>query len=258
MNTATDTHRSRAADPEAVGDRDSASFLQQLFVSRASDLARLGAYDAAEQLIGQLIARDPSADALDLLARIRAQQGRLDEAKLLWTRAMRIAPAHGPAVRGLARIELLNQRAVMRSALGLVVDVAGTTLVGTADAMVVNFDFPLFERLVDLTPRARQTLAELGRQLLPHARQLTIEVIGYPEPGGLMDHVAGAVLGAGMARAGAVFTHLVQSGGLPEDAFLLKSLDRPPAVYRDKAVTGSDSPAPGAEIRLKKRTHEHE
>ena len=64
--------------------------LSHLALLRAADLARLGLYDQAEAHLVAAGAVD-SAPELDLLARIRSQQGRFNEASALWGRACQAA-----------------------------------------------------------------------------------------------------------------------------------------------------------------------
>jgi len=77
------------------GDADSVGFLSQsVALSRAALLARRGRLARAEALLLPLAA-DPQAPAaaLDLLARVYAQQGRLEQAQAMWARAVEKAPA---------------------------------------------------------------------------------------------------------------------------------------------------------------------
>jgi len=77
------------------GDAGSVGFLSQsVALSRAALLARRGRLARAEALLLPLAA-DPQAPAaaLDLLARVYAQQGRLEQAQAMWVRAVEKAPA---------------------------------------------------------------------------------------------------------------------------------------------------------------------
>ncbi|HEX8556978.1 MAG TPA: tetratricopeptide repeat protein [Pyrinomonadaceae bacterium] len=80
------------------------SLLDQMTRARAAELARAGRYAEAEEVLsaGGGGAGDGPA-TLDLLARIRAQQGRLAEAEKLWERAARLDPANPAYARGLRR-----------------------------------------------------------------------------------------------------------------------------------------------------------
>jgi len=62
--------------------------LSDLVVSKAALLARSGCYDAAKRLLAPMInGSEDSPECLDLLARIRAQEGAFSEAQALWTKA---------------------------------------------------------------------------------------------------------------------------------------------------------------------------
>lgn len=84
--------------------------LQQLVLSRAAALARAGHYDAAEQLLSELNRSGTTVAALDLLARIRAQQGRLAEAERLWTQAIQFDPSNDTYAAALRRIAQMQRR----------------------------------------------------------------------------------------------------------------------------------------------------
>lgn len=72
------------------GLRPAAILINQALLSRATALARRGCYDSAELVLTGLPRDIP--EGLDLLARIRAQQGRMLEAAGLWTEALRLDP----------------------------------------------------------------------------------------------------------------------------------------------------------------------
>lgn len=80
--------------------------VERVMIARAAQLARSGAYAAADQLMAGL----SSAAALDLRARMRAQQGLLSDAEQFWQLAARLEPEQ-PAYRdGLRRIAQLQRR----------------------------------------------------------------------------------------------------------------------------------------------------
>ena len=82
-----------------------AALLDQLLLSRAATLARAGSRQAAADLIEAAIAGgEGRPPALDLLARIRAQQGEWLEAERLWLEVSRQQPGHAGAAAGLARL----------------------------------------------------------------------------------------------------------------------------------------------------------
>lgn len=105
--------KGEAADSEA--DTVLQSLLNQLTVARATDLARSGHYTEAESIL--LEAReevDTIPSALDLKARIRAQQGNLPEAEKLWIRANRLDPSNIAFLDSLNRIEVMRKRPAQR------------------------------------------------------------------------------------------------------------------------------------------------
>ncbi len=85
------------------------SLLGQMRLARAAELARAGHYAEAEEVlsVGESQTNYGPA-ALDLLARIRAQQGRLSEADKLWVRASQIDPANSAYALALRRSAALQ------------------------------------------------------------------------------------------------------------------------------------------------------
>lgn len=72
---------------------------------QAAELARAGRYEAAESLLSPMSnAIQDSALCLDLLARIRAQQGAFSEAEALWMKAAQLSPADSKYDHALHRI----------------------------------------------------------------------------------------------------------------------------------------------------------
>jgi len=89
------------------------SIARQVALSRATRLAGLGRYSEAEDLIAGLASgNNQVVPALDLMARIRAQQGRYDEAEALWVEAARLDPEEESFRTGLARLVKLRKRPV--------------------------------------------------------------------------------------------------------------------------------------------------
>jgi tetratricopeptide (TPR) repeat protein len=87
--------------------------LDQFAVSQAADLALSGSYTSAESLLRELIQRsDAPTEALDLLARICAQQGRVVEAAELWRRALDADPANSAYQAAMVRLNRMQQRPV--------------------------------------------------------------------------------------------------------------------------------------------------
>lgn len=93
----------------------SSALLRQTVLSRAADLARFGRYSQAESLIMDIIQEDDpdiKPSVLDLLARIRAQQGRISEAESLWLKASKLAPSNEAYRDALERIADMQKRPV--------------------------------------------------------------------------------------------------------------------------------------------------
>lgn len=82
------------------------ALLTEVVVARAADLARTGRYAEAESILVHLLGDPPrSAAALDLLARIHAQQGRWREAEALWQAAAALDPSNPAYAAGLRRLQ---------------------------------------------------------------------------------------------------------------------------------------------------------
>jgi len=101
-----ETHRKRgykSMDPLPV--------LQSLIVAKAAALARRGRLVRAEQFLSPLVnSGQPSAEAIDLLAKIYAQQGMMEEARDLWKRASAMDPLNTEPVKALERCNQIRQR----------------------------------------------------------------------------------------------------------------------------------------------------
>lgn len=107
MEANTTSGRVRLDHPATTdtGDELLRKLLGLLLVSEASRAAWLGEYSTAETLLADL-ARDPQPNlqALDLLARVRAQQGFFPEAETLWTSVLDRDPGNASAKAALERI----------------------------------------------------------------------------------------------------------------------------------------------------------
>lgn len=98
-------------DQETTLSQSLSELLGQVALSQAADLARAGNYLQAEALLADLLHEpEPPVAAIDLLARIRAQQGRLGEAEVLWRQALARDPGNETIHRALARVARLQQR----------------------------------------------------------------------------------------------------------------------------------------------------
>jgi flagellar motor protein MotB len=82
-----------------------------LLIERATELARSGAYEEAEQALSEAKAADEEdPNIFDLLARIRAQQARYGEAEVFWKEAARLDPGNAAYRDGLARVRAIQRR----------------------------------------------------------------------------------------------------------------------------------------------------
>ena len=80
--------------------------LKQLVLARATDLARAGRYAEAESLLKEHISDlETMPAALDLLARIYAQQRRFQDACAFWTRALELDDTNVAYQAGLSRLQ---------------------------------------------------------------------------------------------------------------------------------------------------------
>lgn len=95
---------------ESLSDADSSiSLLGRALLPKAAELARSGKYLEAECLLQHLIQEGSELPAVfDLLARVRAQQGRLLEAQSYWADAIQLSSAKDFYRAALKRIERLQ------------------------------------------------------------------------------------------------------------------------------------------------------
>ena len=92
------------------------SFFEHKVLIEAAELARAGMYlDAENHLIGSLNGKNTSIAVLDLLARIRAQQGRLAEAESLWKQGLQTDPLNEACLSGLQRIAHIQKPLLITS-----------------------------------------------------------------------------------------------------------------------------------------------
>ena len=100
--------------------------LLQALLSRATVLAGRGRYADAENVLRDIVNSGPDASTtLDLIARIRAQQGRYSEAMVLWKKALELNPENEIYRAGIQRIEKIQNRPLwVRAVVPLVAVVA--------------------------------------------------------------------------------------------------------------------------------------
>jgi outer membrane protein OmpA-like peptidoglycan-associated protein len=78
-------------------------------LAEATELARLGNYTAAEEILQPLVERQPTHALLDLSARIKAQKGDLPAARMMWERALTIQPGCPDCIAGIARVDAMQK-----------------------------------------------------------------------------------------------------------------------------------------------------
>jgi|GEM_PF-1392513 len=137
-----------AISPTPLHGGEASRLLDEFAVSQAADLARSGAFDRAESLLRSTVEREnvPIA-ALDLQARVCAQQGRLNEAVRWWQEVLRREPANAAAQAALARLNNMQRRPIWLQMLW---------------PMAVGLAVLLFAALI-LTRQARQQSAANAR-----------------------------------------------------------------------------------------------
>jgi outer membrane protein OmpA-like peptidoglycan-associated protein len=93
--------------------------LDQLAMAQVTDLARRGRFAEAEGLIDELWGEPDNLSplTLDLLGRIRCQQGRFHEAEVLWSKALGADPDNESYRAGLRRIAKMRRQPVWLASL---------------------------------------------------------------------------------------------------------------------------------------------
>jgi type VI secretion system protein ImpK len=276
-----------AVSADASGADGVAALIDNLSLAQATESARVGRYTEAESILSSLFASGESSAALDLLARIRVQQGRLLEGEALWQQATRLDPGNEAYRSGLRRIARSQKQSIwLRGAFPLLIpltivlavvavvymaksyaddlrasiaagqsrqpfveanksketsvpapvgeaqrelpeikaDISGTNVKRQDQHVEISFDQPLFSRGDRLTTEAKERLTGLGRQLMPQAGRISVEIIGHtnnvPIPAGhsIQDNAA-----LGMNRARAVADHMSNTALLPYRMLSLRS-----------------------------------
>jgi len=96
------------ASPRAVE-----SILRDIALWTATVQAHEGRYSDAEDTLRPLLSEEPLVAAPShLLARIRAQQGRLGEAEAIWLRIRELDPGHAATRAALERVAALRRKAI--------------------------------------------------------------------------------------------------------------------------------------------------
>ena len=153
----------KSSSTDVVDNSQVTGLLAQAAMSQAAELARKGHYDDAEQALG-VNSGIASPSALDLLARIRAQQGRLAEAQSLWSEAVRLDPNNESYRAALRRLTRMNRNSFWGGVGRRLAAVAFVVLVLAALAL-------MFQRWWQ---QQRRSLVTEIRTALQQARTVTI------------------------------------------------------------------------------------
>lgn len=275
------------------------ALISEIEIAKATDLAYRHHFDASEEILAGVLRGDEQPhQALDLLARIRAHQGRLQEAQSLWNRAVVADPANESYRVALSRITEINQRqrrsrvapaflvsgvaVVLLLALGyaafkvasrkqvasekdrtnpriessskmnvpedsspLKIDIKNASVKSDFNGLNIIFDFGLFPRGTELSPKAMATLDSLGQQLRPLIDSNIVNVQGHTSDASLRSKGKFQDNGAlGLARAVAVIKYLRSGQQLPAKTFIATTSGETESPYPN------DSP----ENRLRNQT----
>ncbi len=129
MNSDQQTNDTPGDAPESGKNSDGESLAVQLTLAMAARLGRSGSHQQAEQMLATLPeAQQTSPAVLDLRARLRAQQGDLLDAAMLWRSALQQDPGNGAYRAALDRIEAAHGGGRSRGLLGIAAAVAVVVL----------------------------------------------------------------------------------------------------------------------------------
>jgi flagellar motor protein MotB len=252
--------------------------VDSLKLASAAALARDGHYSLAGSLLESSADFERCPEVLDLLARVRVQQGMRKEAVRLWELAISLDPANASYRRALERLQktrplwlrrwlvaatgLASIAVVLCGAVHLwhkrtpppVVQavpppgpqipcpaVNGVSCSTETEAVAINFDKALFSSGTRFTRSGFRALSDLGEQFGRRGGPAAIEVIGRTDSRPVSRHSRyrdNAELG--LARATAAISVLRAASGLPPDAFYAVSCPPPAcaAVQRTDRPTG--------------------
>ncbi|TDW95468.1 type VI secretion system protein ImpK [Kribbella pratensis] len=239
------------------------AFRQQVALGRAAELARQGDLSGAATLLTDL--EDPSVEVLDLLARIRAQQRRWDEADALWAEVVKTAGGTGTAAGAVAGRRMVaairGHRRAARPVLPVVVAVVlvGAVVGGGAVALGGRADEPVAQPAQvqpTVTPSvdtgAEERAAELARRLAALEAQRRAEAAATAAK---LVVIARRVAGAGVlvqrekSAVRVVFTEGVFEAGTDLSTSGERALDvlgkRLPGLKARITVTGYSVVVPG-------------
>jgi len=172
-------------DPTQVDALD--VLVYQAMLSRAASLARRGAYVAAEGILKDLVGgANEGPVALDLLARIHAQQGRFSEAEAIWKRALQIEPNNESYLAGLTRIAQIQSRPLWAGVL-LPIGAAAFAILA-----VLFIGFSVRYEIVQLRTSLIRDVAQANPA--PHQKKNTETVRSVPSAPQITIHLAGATV----------------------------------------------------------------
>ena len=229
--------------------REVSLLLTELRLSRAAELARSGAYPEAESLLRMYPPSELPIAGLDLLARICAQQGRLEEARGWWEEVLKRDPENRPARLALEKLgqvqasdrdghaggrrwwaalkhRFFAKLPAPRQTHALEVQVPGLQVRTEGDKKLsITFEFhPFGDAGAGLNEKGKKALSLLGWQLEPWVGKISIEIVGQPDHlPETLEALPADVAALGMTRAYAVFNHLVQTTKLQARMFSLRT-----------------------------------
>lgn len=162
--------------PMPLLDGEASRLLDDFTVSQAAELAREGAYDRAESLLRPSLERpDAPLAALDLQARVCAQQGRLGEAAQWWQKVLEREPSSLAAQAALTRARALQRRPVWLQTLWpLLVGVGVLACVAIGPAWQAHRQAAADATLLDRIAQVVEIEAQSGRR---QSESLRAEVI---------------------------------------------------------------------------------
>lgn len=113
---------------------------EELTLAEAADLARLGDYAAAAELLQREATDDVTR--LDLLARVHAQAGDLEQADAAWARVLELAPESASALAGRRLIAKIRSGRLRKRPIGRRLAAAGAAVVVVAGVAVIVATLP--------------------------------------------------------------------------------------------------------------------
>jgi len=147
-------------------DGESTSYSQLLelvILARAAVLARKGKLEQAELLLLPLANESQSqTDTFDLLAKIYAQQGRTEEARALWLRALQKEPSNTRFLRAIARCETCQRMGPKRFVLSRLTGLKVLVAVEKVSSAIFRLSQKVPSLILRVLRKAYLSLIELG------------------------------------------------------------------------------------------------